>query len=74
MKTEFEEDLVSLDKTLQNKNIEGYRVLLTSMFHKMQLSNTKDYYKHRIDELTIARTGQHYDSLFLLGFGENKWH
>ena len=66
--TEFEQDLINLNKTIDNKDIKGYRILLNYMFHKMQCSNTKQFYKNAIDRLTMAKTGEHYDNLFLLGF------
>ena len=66
--TEFEKDLISLNKTIEEKNIEGYRIVINYMFHKMQCSNTKQYYKDVIDRLTLAKTGEHYDNLFFVGF------
>lgn len=68
MLTEFENDMKLLMNTLDEKNIEGYRIVLNSMFHKMQMSNTREYYKSRIDFLTVHKTGKHYDKLFLEGF------
>lgn len=69
--TEFEKDLISLNKTIEEQNIEAYRIVLNTMFHKMQCSNTKQFYKNAIDRLTVAKTGEHYDNLFLLGFKGN---
>ena len=66
--TEFEKDLINLNKTIEEKDIEGYRMVINYMFHKMQCSNTKQYYKDTIDRLTLAKTGEHYDNLFMLGF------
>ena len=69
--TEFEQDLISLNKTIEEQNIEGYRIVINYMFHKMQCSNTKQYYKDMIDRLTLAKTGEHYDNLFFIGFKGN---
>ena len=66
--TEFEQDLINLNKTIEDRNIQGYRELISYMFHKMQCSNTKQYYKDVIDRLTMAKVGEHYDNLFILGF------
>ena len=66
--TEFEKDLINLNKTIEEKDIKAYRQTLMSMFNKMQTSNTKQFYKSAINRLTVAKTGEHYDNLFLLGF------
>ena len=67
-KTEFEKDLEILRKILNEKDFVSYKNQIAEMFRKMQSSNTKDYYKKCIDNLTITITGKHYDELFLLGF------
>ena len=69
--TEFEKDLISLNKTIEEQNIKAYRIVINNMFHKMQSSNTKQYYKDVIDRLTLAKTGEHYDNLFFIGFKGN---
>ena len=70
MLTEFDKDMKLLTNVIDDKNIEAYRIILNSMFHKMQTSNTRQYYKSRIDFLTVHKTGKHYDKLFIEGFGE----
>lgn len=71
-KTEFEKDLEILRKILNEKDFTSYKNQIAEMFRKMQSSNTKDYYKKCIDNLSVTVTGKHYDELFLLGFDNAK--
>ena len=66
--TEFEQDLIKLNETIEGRDTKAYRVVINSMFQKMQCSNTKQYYKDMIDRFTLAKVGEHYDKLYITGF------
>ena len=65
--TEFEKDIKELAEYLVNKDTSKFRKKIWQMSEKMQVSNTKEYYKSRIDKLCKAVTNKPYEELFLLG-------
>jgi len=66
--TEFEADLKELAGIIQEKDTVKFRQKLMRMFDKMQISNTKKYYKSKINSLCKRTTGESYEKLFLYGF------
>ena len=65
--TEFEKDMKELAEYLVNKDTSKFRKKIWQMFEKMQTSNTKEYYREKIDSLCKTATGESYEKLFLLG-------
>ena len=65
---EFDKDLVDLIEAINSKNLKGYRVKLLDIVDKWQLSNTKQYYKNRVDKVCMLTTGRHYEEIFINGF------
>ena len=68
MRTEFENDIINLAEIICSKNTKEFRRKLLSMFDKMQVSNTKQFYKEAINRVCMLLAGNSYEALFMRGF------
>lgn len=64
---EFDKDLLELAEVIKSKNNKAFRKQIWSMLDKMQSSNTKNYYKDKINKLCEILTGECYEALFIRG-------
>ena len=67
MRTEFEKDIIELAEIICSKDNSKFRKKLLSMFDKMQMSNTKQFYKEAINRVCEQLTGHSYEYLFIGG-------
>lgn len=63
---------MELKKTIEERENKAFRKKLIQMIDKMQMSNTKTYYKNVIDKLCVGMTGEHYETLFIKGIRNEK--
>ena len=68
MRTEFEKDIIELAEIIVAKDSKGFKRKLLGMFDKMQISNTKQFYKEAINRVCMRLAGNSYEALFIRGF------
>ena len=68
MRTEFEKDIIELAEIIVAKDSKGFKRKLLGMFDKMQISNTKQFYKEVINRVCMRLSNQPYEVLFIKGF------
>ena len=72
MKTEFETDIMVLKAAIEKRENETFRKILLRILEKTQVSNTKEYYLKKVDDICLSLMGKSSGSLLLQGLENAK--
>lgn len=72
MKTELETDIMVLKDAIKKRESAAFRKVLLRILEKTQVSNTKEYYLKKVDDMCLSLMGERSSSLLLQGLENAK--